>query len=244
MCAGRSVCSHLEPLVQPLACHVSPRQRLIGEEKHSLGDLMYSGDSVGDWKSWDLGTEPGRQCQLKHVILPSLPQFAVCKSETISPYFLKSVQEQKLCVNSRVHRWYSVSTGTWGAKVCCFSQQDSLLSEHSLPNGVWLHLGETACTFTLDNLGQNSWSEDLSYGGSSLIIILNGNSYPVWPNSTRNHGLRPGLLPHGPSLSQHGEMWLNLIGICCIKQSSNISQKEQLHWVGIPLMSFYLTAVI
>lgn len=76
---------------------------------------------------------------------------------------------------------------------------------HSLPNGVWLHIGEAACTFTPDSLGQNSCSEHLSYGGSSLIVILNRSSYPVWPDGTRTHGLQQGLVPQGPNLKKSME---------------------------------------
>lgn len=75
--------------------------------------------------------------------------------------------------------------------------------DHSLPNGTWLHLSEAACTFTPDKLGQNSCSEHLSYGGSSLIVILNRNSYSVYQNPWT--AARPGT--SGCQLeNKHGEI--------------------------------------
>lgn len=125
------------------------------------------------------------QYQLEHIILPSL---LVCflQSWGCIPILSDIGSGTKVLHLYELQTLYSVHMGMWAAEVCCFGwKREPFQPVHSLPNGVWLHSGETAWTFAPENMSQNSWSEHLSCGGLSLIIILNGGSPPVWPTDTQ-----------------------------------------------------------
>lgn len=182
------------------------------------------------------------QSQPEHVILPLLVCFL--QSWDDIPMLSDISSGTKVLHTREGADIYRVHVGMRAAEVFCFVwKREPFQTEHSLPNAVWLHLGETACTFTPENTSQNSWSEHLACGGSSD----HNHKWRFSPCMTHCYSETMGcnkvlylMVPE----CQHGELWQYQVGIWCVKQSSNISQKEQLYCMGIPLMLFYLIAVI
>lgn len=127
-----------------------------------------------------------------------LSQFYICKVEVVILYpkvlrvnksmftFLKLFQEWKGWLQVIGYRAVSHREEVLqGAFAACKGLKACVKACAEPSESVWLLLGETACTFTPENMSQNSWSEHLSCGGSSLIIILNGGSHPVWATAAQ-----------------------------------------------------------